>query len=1345
MATLYAKAAGGNWSAAGTWSTTGSGGGDSSGPPTAADDVVFQVGSGAVTVDAGAVCRSIDTNAYTNTLTHSSGVTLTIGDGTAGAGNIAFRFGSGMTYTKGSTTTSAIAFVSTSATQQTITTNGKILGNVTFNGSGSSYLFSDNFSANGSTSTTLTLTTGTLNMNGKTVALGRLSSTGTGTRTLTLGAATITTNSVWDFTDPTNLTFNANTSSITQSGGNFFGGGKTFNTVAFTLSTSIIITGANTYATLTITGVGQVRVRANQVVSGTLTITGNDAAVSRIWVLTGQFYDSTNFATQYTITAAAKSLTNVDFTSIIAAGAASPFTGTSLGNGGNCSNITFTTPVTRYWVGNGGNWSSTTHWSTSTGGGSGASVPLLHDTVVFDGSSISSGSQTITMDVPRVPSLDFTNITNTPTLSDSGTNREIFGSLKLITGMNVSLTGWFNFISFTPITLTSAGKTITEIDVYTPSTTLTLQDNLLAEYLYLEFGTFDANGNNVTLKRDFYGDGYDGISSLKMGSGIWVIGGYGNTCTWITTGTGIINAQTSTIRVQNSNVSVYFYDFSNSTYYNLEILPAHNGGYMEIDNSGTTTFNSITFGASAYVFIYGNTSIVATTYVCSGSSGNHVRLEGSSIAGISFSKSSGTVTFDYVIMKYIQATGGAIFNAGENSGDGGGNTGWNFASSTATTTKRQLLVAGSSAATSSSGLSNTLNGGQEGGSAGWINSLTGRTFIVPVEGILKQTKLFLGAAPSGGTFNWRVQVYDKDGNFVWSQSTGASSDQFPVLSLNIPVSPGYRCRIQYIIGGSPTAVTATWVTEFLMYSKRFVLGDGSFTLWGNDNTRRYHSPASGGWFEGVTTAQHIPVPIACTLRELFVNLSTSPGAGKSYILSIYKNGSEEASTILTVSDSAFYGSLTGLNVAFAAGDTVMMSFISSGTPASNPSGDWSLSFEPTGTDGESFVGTVATSNLNTGATAYAPIASNGHTWSTTEADRKRYIAVRAVTLKNMRILLDGSPGAGKSYAFTVRKNGAGTAITATIADAATSANDTTHTVDIAEGDYIDIECVPSGTPTARKAEIGLAMVTSSPVEPITKSLKYTVLKSLTITKTLIYKVKAPVTITKSLKYTTKSAHAAITKSLKYTVKTTPSTITKSLKYTVVKSITIQKTLIYKVRAFPTITKSLKYTTKAPVTITKSLKYTILKALTITKSLTYAIRKDVYSREVDDTLQANDLNLDVIYTEAERTDVATDDGTYVDIQGTTDQYALHQFKEINANDTDALVIHWNGKTTVAGSLSTIYLQIYNRNTTTWETLDSNNSVAVLTDFDLDAMVTSNLSDYYDADNLISVRVYQLQVT
>lgn len=53
----------------------------------------------------------------------------------------------------------------------------------------------------------------------------------------------------------------------------------------------------------------------------------------------------------------------------------------------------------RYWVGGAGNWSSTTKWSTSSGGASGASVPIATDDAIFDANS--GGKFTATVDTAQ--------------------------------------------------------------------------------------------------------------------------------------------------------------------------------------------------------------------------------------------------------------------------------------------------------------------------------------------------------------------------------------------------------------------------------------------------------------------------------------------------------------------------------------------------------------------------------------------------------------------------------------------------------------------------------------------------------------------------------------------------------------------------------------------------------------------------------------------------------------------------------------------------------------------------------------------------------------------------------
>lgn len=253
MATITAAAGGGNWTSGGTWS-----GGVA---PTAADDVVLASTSGNVTIDTGAVGRSLSCTGYTGTLTHTAGVTLTLGDATAGAGNVALLLVSTMTYTLGAADTSAITFVSTSATTQTITTGGKTLGNWTVNcASNGSYQLADS-NTTGATAT-VTLTKGTLDLNGQTCSWGKVTNSNSNIRTLTMGSSTVTlkgTSNIWFISTATNLTLNPGTSTIvisdtSSSAKMFTGGGKTYNNLSITGggAGTVTLSGANTFNTFTI-------------------------------------------------------------------------------------------------------------------------------------------------------------------------------------------------------------------------------------------------------------------------------------------------------------------------------------------------------------------------------------------------------------------------------------------------------------------------------------------------------------------------------------------------------------------------------------------------------------------------------------------------------------------------------------------------------------------------------------------------------------------------------------------------------------------------------------------------------------------------------------------------------------------------------------------------------------------------------------------------------------------------------------------------------------------------------------------------------------------------------------
>lgn len=657
MALITAAVGGGNWTVGSTWV-----GGVA---PTAADDALLTSASGNVTIDSGAVCRSLDCNTYTGTLTHSSGVTLTIGDGTAGTGNIALRLVSGMTYTKGSTTTSAISFISTSATVQTVTCGGKTLGNITFNASSNgSWQFSDAFSCGAAT---LTFTKGTLNTNGQSVTCGTFTANDTNVKTLTLGASAIAVSAAWSLSTSSNTTFNANTSAITvnTTSVTFNGGAKTYNDVILSgmTITNSFISGANTFANLTLSNstvkTTEIAMQANQTITGTLTITGN-SVINRLLIKTG------TLGTSQTLTAATVTASNCDFMDITGAGAASWNLSAITGNSGDCggnSGITFTTGATQTATGTASFTWSTHGWTSR--------VPLPQDDVVINNAFVAG--RVVTQDMPRAgKSIDFTGATGSPTFTPT-TIFTLYGSFTFISGMTVT-TGSYSYIfgGRGAFTLTSAGKTIDVFDVRAPGGSLTLQDNLScvasANSHTLVAGTLDFNNFDVTMSRLSISGST--TRTFTAGSGTLTLAGTGTVFNAVTATNLTVTATTGTIKITDTSATARTFSGGGKTYGTLWSAAGSSTANLTIAGSNTfTEFKDTGTAAHSILFTAGTTQTVGT-FTVSGSAGNAITINSTTTATHALVKTGGgTISCDYLNIQHSVATPATTWYAGVNSTD----------------------------------------------------------------------------------------------------------------------------------------------------------------------------------------------------------------------------------------------------------------------------------------------------------------------------------------------------------------------------------------------------------------------------------------------------------------------------------------------------------------------------------------------------------------------------------------------------------------------------------------------------------------------------------------------------
>ena len=358
------------------------------------------------------------------------------------------------------------------------------------------------------------------------------------------------------------------------------------------------------------------------------------------------------------------------------------------------------------------------------------------------------------------------------------------------------------------------------------------------------------------------------------------------------------------------------------------------------------------------------------------------------------------------------------------------------------------------------------------------NSLQGFTFfstiesdyeaLIPTAGTISKLRIKLASAPGAGkslTFTLRKNGVDQTLTVTIADTAISGNDTIHEVS----VAAGDKVCIKCTPSGTPTTSAIMWTALFEgTTSKESIQLIRPYYAVSNIDTRYF---CIGRGINIYSTTENIRISVIPTggnLKKLYVELASAPDPGGSdgYIITLRKNGLSQALTVTITGDNTT-GNDTANSVAVSAGDTICLKVTPTGTPAAEPKINYGLVFEAT-TDGESPVLNGSTNNLDAATTEYNLLAPYySFAWTATEADVK--CSAQECILKNFYVKLDDSPGTDKSYTFTLRKNGADTALTCTVADAATTANDTIYDVTISDDDELNVKVVPTGTPTVRDA------------------------------------------------------------------------------------------------------------------------------------------------------------------------------------------------------------------------------------------------------------------------------------
>lgn len=207
-------------------------------------------------------------------------------------------------------------------------------------------------------------------------------------------------------------------------------------------------------------------------------------------------------------------------------------------------------------------------------------------------------------------------------------------------------------------------------------------------------------------------------------------------------------------------------------------------------------------------------------------------------------------------------------------------------------------------------------------------------------------------------------------------------------------------------------------------------------------------------------------------ESLKVNASVAPGSGKSYTITIQKNGSDTAITCQIADTATTCKDFNNIS-AIAVGDNFSAKVTPSGTPASSVIAI-SIIFNTRSNPYTliSLGGSTASGQTPSVSASEDTTLMGSSTWSSAGSQ----IAPTAGTISNLYILLNAAPGAaasGKSYTFTVLKNSVATALTCTVLETATSCEDTSNSVTFVAGDRLLLRSVsPANTPTAARVAAG---------------------------------------------------------------------------------------------------------------------------------------------------------------------------------------------------------------------------------------------------------------------------------
>jgi hypothetical protein len=666
-----------NWSATG-WATSSGGSPAVNNFPLAQDTAVFDNAgaAGTITINGPWNIGTFDSSLRTSAITINGNFKLPVVYGN-------WSSGAGLTWTVNS---ALITFAKNGT--QTITSNGVQFGcDLAVNHPLANVQLADALSLNSLRTLTLTagtfdaviynVTTGLFFCNGATGFLrmgsGTWTISGTGFAWLiqTIGAL---------FAGTSTIVF-SNTSTTARS---FSGFGQYYN--------KLTIGGATGTSTLTIEGNNTFgELASTKTVAHTIAFFGTATTTFGKWSVTGTAGNVVTITgTSTTNVIAGPAVTGVDYLAMGTWGVSTTSPGefyAGANSTGTAAAPVFRTaapaPRTLYWVGGTGSWSSTTKWSTSSGGGSGAAIPTSLDAVIFDAmSNATAYTATIDAGVTLARCASFTmagplvgNVTFAGTVGIAFHGNVSFAA----TGITRTYSGSMFWAGNSSYTFTTNGLTLaSSCTVIGVGSTWTLGSALGVgnSSFIVTYGTFTTSGSNYSISSGTVFSDNNNVRSISLNnSNVDSSGGY----TFTTTTNLTFDAGTSTLTTSNTGPT---FQGGALTFNNVSFINATATGTIFIN--GANTFNTLSFAGRTSVGIasvtFNANQTISTLTLNAGTASAYRTFLSSNTIGTPRTLTVGTLTAGAADIDFrdITIAGAAAPISGTRFGDAKGNSGITF-------------------------------------------------------------------------------------------------------------------------------------------------------------------------------------------------------------------------------------------------------------------------------------------------------------------------------------------------------------------------------------------------------------------------------------------------------------------------------------------------------------------------------------------------------------------------------------------------------------------------------------------------------------------------------------------